>query len=218
MTNKAINDAIHRFRGVKNFRGDLDSLSAVTYFFLMDASYQIFDKRVRPLQYKHQHKQLVGRIRSAYNAFFDRFFAAFNDEQREYLIEKADEMEAALAHHIEVAKIQMMNCCIDETQEVQDRISDIWLCNRLAYEAMAHYGETWKRGGFKIRGAVYTTEDRDPNIEVVVKQTKNLSAFLFGDGAEVKDKYYVQISLAMSILTKKIAAWVVDDLKNEKEK
>lgn len=211
MTNKEINEAIHRYRGVKDFRGDLNSLSAVTYFFLMDASYQIFTKRVRPLEYKHSNKKIVSRIGAAYNRFFDRFFAAFNQDQRDYLIDKADDMESFLNHHIEVAKLQMMNYCINETQEVQSRISDIWLCNRLAYEAMGHYGLTWKKGGFEFRGAIYAKQDRDDNIETVVKQTQMLSLSLFGDSEDGKEKYYKQIQLAMQILTKKITEWVTND-------
>lgn len=214
-SNKEINNAIHRFRGVKEYNGDLNSLSAVVYFFLMDASYQVFVKKVRPLPHRHQAKKKVSEISAAYNAFFERFFAAFDLEQRDYLNDKAEEMEQALAHHIEIAKIQRMNCCIEETPEVQERISDIWLCNRLAYEAMQHYGETWKSGGFKFRGMLFTKEDRDLNIEKVVKQTKNLSQFLYGDDASVKEKYLTQINLAMSILTKKIASWVIGDYKQE---
>lgn len=218
MTNKEINEAIHSYRGVKNFRGDLNSLSAVTYFFLMDAAYQVFDKRIRPLQYKHKEKQVVGRIRAAFNDFFDRFFAAFSQDQREYLIDKADEMETYLEHHIEVARFQMTNCCIGEPADVQNRIADLWLCNRLAYEAMGHYGETWKKSGFKLRGAIYTKEDRESRMETVIQQTKDLSKSLFGEGAEVKEKYYKQIVLAMEILTKKIAEWVVNDYNNELRK
>ncbi len=215
MTNKQINESIHKYRGVKGFNGDLNSLSAVIYFFLMDASYQVFSKRVKPLKYKHEDKQTVSRISKAYNAFFDRFFAAFNQDERDYLIDKADEMEAHIEHHVEVARIQMMNCCIEESQEVQERLTDLWLCNRLTYEAMGHYGATWKRGGFKMRGALYTKEDRDPNMETVIKQTRNLSLSLYGEGGEVKEKYYNQLQLAMQILTKQIAAWVLEDYKKE---
>lgn len=215
MTNKEINNSIHKYRGVKDYNGDLNSLSAVVYFFLMDSSYQLFVKKVRPLPHRHKAKKMVSEIGAAYNAFFERFFAAFDLEQRDYLNDKAEEMELALAHHIEVAKIQRMNCCIEETPEVQDRISDIWLCNRLAYEAMRHYGETWKSGGFKFRGMLFTKEDRDKNIEKVVKLTKVLSKTLYGDEAEVKEKHLVQINLAMSILTKKITSWVIGDYKQE---
>lgn len=215
MTNKEINDAIHKFRGVKNYHGDLNSLSAVCYFFLMDSSYQLFVKKVRPIPHRHIAKKMVSDISAAYNAFFERFFAAFDLDQRDYLNDKAEEMEQALEHHIEVAKLQMMNCCIDETPEIQDQISDVWMCNRLAYEAMRHYGVTWKSGGFKFRGMLFTKEDRDKNIEKVVKLTKELSKTLYGDEAEVKEKHLAQINLAMSILTKKIASWVIGDYKQE---
>lgn len=217
MTNKEINESIHRFRGVKNYHGDLDSLSAVVYFFLMDASYQVFVKRVRPLPHRHQAKKIVSEISAAYNAFFERFFAAFDLDQRDYLNDKAEEMEQALEHHIEVAKLQMMNCCIEETPEIQERISDIWLCNRLAYEAMRHYGVTWKSRGFTLYGVLYTKEDRDRNIEKVIKLTKNLSQFLYGDDAAVKEKHIAQINLSMSILTKKVASWVTKDYAKEKK-
>ena len=215
MTNREINEALHKFRGVKEFNGDLNSLSAVIYFFLMDASYQVFSKSVRPLKYRHQDKQTINRISGAYNAFFERFFTAFSEEQRDYLIDKADEMEAFIAHHVDVAKLQMMNCCIDETPEVQERLAEIWLCNRLAYEAIAYYGAMWKRGGFKLRGTVYTKEDRDIHMEAIIKQTRNLSLSVYGEGGIVKEKYYNQLNLAMNILTKKVAEWVIEDYKKE---
>lgn len=215
MTNKQINEAIHRYRGVKGFNGNLNSLSAVTYFFLMDASYQIFDKKIRTLPFKHQDKKLIGRIRQAYNDFFDRFFAAFNQEERDYLIDKADEMEAFLEHHIEVARMQMLQYCIDEPLERQNQIADLWICNRLAYEAIKSYAKTWKKGGFKLRGAIYTKPDRNGDMETVIEQTMNLSKSLYVDEVGKKDKYLKQVCLAVSILTKKFREWVDADYQRE---
>ena len=131
--------------------------------------------------------------------------------------DKINEMEKAISHHIEVARLQMTSCCIQESPETQEKIADIWLVNRLAYEAMCHYAETWKKSGFKhigknFVGVVYTNPDRDPDI---VKLSNRLSLELFGGGADVSERNYKNICLAMSILTKKIAEWIVADFNKE---
>lgn len=217
MSNKEINEAIHRFRGVKEFNGNLNSLSAVTYFFLMDASYQVFTDKIRPIPHKQLAKKIVGGISDSYNLFFERFFAAFNADEKDYLIDKADEMEQALEHHIYIARIALMEIYNERPLPEQEQIADIWVANKLAYEGMCAYSETWKKDGFTFWGKIYTKGDRDKQMEAVVKGTFNLSKMLFGGESEiVEEKKLQRIKLAMTILTNKIREWVVGDFKKQK--
>ena len=225
MTNKEINEAINRFRGVKDVIGDMSALTAIAYFFLMDASYQVFNKSVRTQQYRHDSKRLVNSMRDAYNAFFRKFFAAFNREQTEYLIDKADAMEESIAHNVEIARIAMMECCNGEPLDVQVKISNIWLCNRLAREAQDFHINSWRGAGFILRGktesgvryngGLFTKGMIDINIDAVARRSAELSLTLFGDGDDPSEKHHKRIQQAVSALTRKIYEWINNEYKSE---
>ena len=225
MTNREINEAINRFRGVKEVIGEMNALTAIAYFFLMDASYQVFNESVRTQPYRHDAKRIVNSMRDAYNAFFRKFFAAFNREQTDYLIDKADAMEESIAHNVEIARIAMMECCNEEPLDVQSKISNIWLCNRLAREAQDFHINSWKGSGFILRGktksgvryngGLFTKGIIDPNIDAVAKRSAELSLTLFGDGDNPAEKHRKRIQQAVSALTRKIYEWINNEYKSE---
>ena len=82
MTNQEINLTYNRFRGVKSFQGDINVLTSILPYFLMDASYDNFNKHVRTMPLKHEEKKLVKRMGACYDSFFTRFLAPFSLDQR----------------------------------------------------------------------------------------------------------------------------------------
>ena len=110
MTNQEINNALLRRRGYTQYRGNKDNLSPLMYFFLLDASFQVFDKDVSKQACSGMQSKHMGRMKEAYHLFFKDFFAAFSPDQIDYLLEKADAYEAYIQHHVDIAEIAMQEC------------------------------------------------------------------------------------------------------------
>lgn len=217
MTNKQINEIINKYRGVTTFIGDASALTAVVYYFLLDASYQVFCKRIRNLPVKREAKKLVSGMQAAYDSFFRRFHAPFTVDQQGFLLEKCDEMQEVIAHNADIARYAMMDCCGDEPIEKQEKIADLWLCNRYASEAHGFYKRVWKKSGFKFYGVIYTKDDADPDICKILRNTVDLAELLYGGGEWVSEKHQEKLQKCVDALTNKIAQWVSNDFKNERE-
>lgn len=218
ITNEDINLTFNRFRGVQSFQGDINVLTAMTHYFLMDASYDNFNKHVRTLPLRHEEKMVASKISRAYDSFFTRFLTPFSLEQREYLGDKSDELRAFIANDVDRARFAMMDCCDDETTDVQIKIADLWLSNRFASEAQSFYQRTWKKDGFKLRGILFTKADTDRDIDAVLKHSITLTEMLYGGGEDVTPKHYEKFQACLAALTRKICAWINEDYKQEMEK
>lgn len=216
MTNAEINTTINKFRGVTTFIGDNNAITACVYFMLFDASYQVFCKKIRTLPLRHQNKKIVGDMQRAYDSFFHRFFLPFSDDQRDFLLEKCDELQEVIAHNAALARYAMMDCCSDEPLERQEKIADLWLCNRFASEALGFYKRVWKKSGFKFWGVIYTKDDADPDICKVLRRSIDLVESLYGGGEWVNEKHQAKLQTCVSALTHCIARWVSNDFKQEK--
>lgn len=226
MSNKEINLAINKFRGVKNFTGSYDTLSSLADYFLLDASYDIFCKRIRTLPLKGHEQKLVKTINEKYNHFFKKTNAAFNPDELDYLLSKADEMQSYIAPHVEIARIALMECVNDEPLEMQGKMADLWQCIMLAKEASEYHIRTWKTRGFKqnfkagnriVRGVVHTMGEIDKDIDGVLKWCYDLAVRIFPEG-EVTQKHLERLHLSESVLSKKIYQWLENDLIKENDK
>ncbi len=110
MTNQEINNALLRQRGYTQFKGNKDNVSALMYFFLMDASLHIFSRDVAKQPCSGMQSRLMGRMREGYHLFFKNFFTAFSPDQIDYLLAKADAYEEFIQHHVDIAEIAMQEC------------------------------------------------------------------------------------------------------------
>lgn len=215
MTNAEINQTYNRFRGVKSVTGDMNVLTSLTHFFLMDESYDNFRHHIKTLPLKHDAKVIVKKMSAIYDSFFTRFLAPFTLEQREYLGDKSDALREYIKNDVERARIAMMDCCDEETVEIQTKIADLWLCNRFASEAQSFYQRTWKKAGFMMRGVLYTKPDTDKDIDGILKYTIALADKLYGDGESVSEKHYEKFQRCVAALTRKICDWISEDYKEE---
>ena len=78
-------------------------------FFLADSAYLIYDEQIKPLGLKRELKLHAKRFIEAYNRFTKDFFAAFDDEQKDYVIEKMDTLYLLIAYDIEVFRMSIIN-------------------------------------------------------------------------------------------------------------
>lgn len=214
-TNEEINSVYNAFRGVKGYAGDTNVLTALTHYFLLDASYDNFRKHVKTLPLKHENKRIVKKMGELYDTFFTKFFAPFSLDQRIYLGDKSDELREHIANDVERARLAMMDCCSEETIENQTGIANIWLCNRFASEAQTFYQRTWKKDGFKMRGILFTKPDTDKDIDAILKYSIQLTEMLYGGGEDVTPKHYEKFQACVAAMTRKICEFLSNDYKQE---
>ena len=215
ITNYEINKTYNRFRGVRECVGDMNVLTSLTAFFLMDASYDNFRKKVKTLPLKHQAKQIASKISRTYDSFFTRFFAPFSLDQRIYLGDKSDALREYIANDVELARLAMMDCHNQEDYDTQKTLADIWLCNRFASEAQEFYERTWKKKGFKFHGILFTQPEIDKDIDGVVKYTLDLAEYLFRDVKDITEKHQRRFQACVDALTRKICEFLMMDYNNE---
>ena len=207
MTNKEINDALLAKRGYRQYEGNKDNLSPLMYFFLMDASKQVFDKSVSKQKVAGPQKALMNRMKEGYHLFFKDFFSAFNQEQTEFLLDKVDAFEEYISHHLFIAEIAVQECDNARPMDEQKEISQTWLCNILAADAQDFHGECWKTGK---RQPLY-----DRYIDQVLKASKEYSRLRFGEGPILTEKQFKRVQAAVQVVAKKVCAWIYSDYQNE---
>ena len=217
MTNREINETINKYRGVQGYSGEINSLTAITHFFLMDASYDMYNKYIRTLPLKHEEKNISSAMLRCFNQYFHNFFAPFNQDQRDYILDKCDDMLEYIKNSVELARIAMMDCCEGDPVDAQIKEANIWLCNRFASEAQEFYKRTWKKAGFRMYGALYTKSDVDKNIDGILKYTIALSSRIFDNNSDVSDKHYDRFKKCVAAMTHSVCEWINEDFKREKK-
>lgn len=215
MSNQEINSTYNKFRGVHGTVGDMNVLTGMTHYFMMDASYDIFTSRIRTLPLRQEPKRIAKRMGEIYDNFFTCFLAPFSLDQRIYLGDKSDALREHIKNDVERARLAMMDCCEENDIDTQTTIANIWLCNRFASEARDFYQRVWKKNGFKLRGALYAKPDSDKDIDGILKYTILLTETLYGEGEDVSEKHFAKFQSCVSALTRKIADFLNKDYYDE---
>lgn len=210
MTNQDINNALLRKRRYLQYKGNKDNITALMYFFLMDASQQIFAKDVSKQNCSGMQARLMGRMRDGYHLFFKNFFSAFSAEQTDYILEKADAYESFIQHHVDIAEIAIQECYNSKPIEQQRELSRCWLCNFLAADAQDFHGECWRTG--------HGQPLFDPYIDRVLKASKEYTRLRFGEGPVLTDKQFKRVQLSVRIIAKKTCEWLYQDYLSQIDK
>ena len=207
-TNVEINNAILKKRGYKQYIGNKLNLSPLMFFFLMDASFQAFSD-VSKQSCCGPQKVQMRRMKEGYHLFFKNFFSAFTQAQVDFLLDKVDDFEEHIRHHLDIAEIAMQECDNAKPIEFQREVSRIWLCNLLAADAQDFHGECWRTG----RNQPWF----DPYIDRVLKASKEYSRLRFGDGPTLTEKQFNRVQASVKVIAKKTCDWIYSDYLNETE-
>lgn len=207
ITNREINEALLKRRGYKQYQGNKDNLSPLMYFFLMDASMQIFDSDVSKQECRGPQKALMTRMKDGYHFFFKDFFSAFNQDQTDYIIDKLDDYETYIKHHLHIAEIAIQECDNSKPFEFQKEMSRTWLCHLLAADAQDFHGECWLTGQRKPLYNRY--------IDQVLKANKEYARSRFGEGPLINEKQFKRVQDSVKIIAHKTCEWLVEDYKKE---
>jgi len=207
MRNSEIVNALLARRGYTQYEGNKDNLSSLMFFFLMDASFQIFDKDVAHQACGGRLKPLMRKMKDGYHLFFKDFYTAFNPDQIDFLHEKLDEYEKLLAPHFEIAKIAVQECANARPLDEQREMSSVWICNLLAADAQDFHGECWRTGGNQPLRNAY--------IDRVIKASKDYSRARFGEGPTITEKKFNRVQSSVKVIANKTVGWLLGDYYKE---
>ena len=140
MTNAEMLDAFLRPRGMYMEGGC--NLRILLPFFIMDAVYAIYNRRIRPLDldpngYPAERRE---RWRIAYNRFNKKFFDSFDEDQQDAIMDKMDRFEEYIANDLMVmqASVWRVLCKVqpDRDSEMQNVAADCFLAEMLSCAAL----------------------------------------------------------------------------------
>ena len=112
-------------------------------FFLADSAYLIYDEQIKPLGFKRELKLYAKRFIEAYNTFTKDFFAAFDEEQKDYVVEKMDTLYEILAYDIEVFRMAIINHMSSFPVEVRQALASLSALMHLVQCAWIAYNHTF---------------------------------------------------------------------------
>lgn len=207
MSNEDIVNAMLKRKGYVQYAGNKDNLSAIIHFFLMDASYQTFMRRKWDCQGKE--KRILKDWSEGYRLFFVDFKSAYTQDQYNGILDKVDDFEASLAHHLNIAEIALQEAGNDEPLEIQKEVSCCWMANLLANDARDFYGEVWKTGLNHPMHNRYIDQVCRASKEYGKRHDKTLY---------LSDRQIKRIEDSVHVIANKICEWVFKDYENEKAK
>ena len=146
ITNQEIVDRYLAYRGKRRTQsGKMDNTLPLMPFFIMDVVYQIYDKDIKDIECKHQMKRYRTQWVDNYNKFNHEFFRAFNDDQRDYIIDLMDEFAAYIHNTVVMMKSAVVNSFTQETEfEDKKNLASILTCNVLCQAAQHLYGDMYR--------------------------------------------------------------------------
>ncbi len=207
MSNNEIVDGILNRMGYTQYAGNKDNLSACMHFFLLDASYQAF----RSVKWKAEgkEKKWLDKWAEGYRLFFADFRAAYTPDQYGAILDKVDDFEEYISHHLFIAEIAVQEAANDEEWELQKEHSRCWLANLLANDAKDFFGEVWKTARHQPLQNRYINQICQASKEYGRRYDRTLYL------TENKIK---RIEDSVRVIANKICLWVVEDYEKEKEK
>ena len=203
-TNRAINEGILKRLGFVQYKGNLDNLSAIMHFFLMDASYQTFLSVDWPAEGKY--KVFLDEWHKGYIHFFADFKAAYTKDQYSDILDKVDDFEEYLKHHLFIAEVAVQEAGNDEEMRIQIENSRCWLANLLANDAKDFYGEVWKTGLHQPMQNRYINKVCYASKEYGRRYDRTLM---------LSQRQIDRIQDSVQVIANKICEWVVNDYKRE---
>lgn len=112
-----------------------DDLAAILPFLILDIFYDYYRKGVALREYRQEKKQLKQRMAAAYNSLNGRFFAAFNDDERDEVIDIMDSLEDYVANDVTIAETSVWN--VFKNYPETDYLVSLYMCNMMAKAAQA---------------------------------------------------------------------------------
>lgn len=223
ITNQEIVDTYLKYRGKRRTStGKIDNTLPLMPFFIMDVVYQIYNKDIKNIECKHQMKRYRTQWVDNYNKFNHEFFRAFNNEQRDYIIDLMDEFAEYIHNTIVMMKSAVVNSFTQETEfEDKRNLAALLTCNVLCQTAQHLYGDmyrtwsslnnynvgeqhtTYKYACVDMHGMRYMKKETNQHITGVQQATYKLACW-YPAGKEVDLTASDKVMDMINVLCKKI--------------
>lgn len=108
-------------------------------FLLMDAAYQIYLTDIKPIPCKTEMKRTKNQLANSYNAYWKRFFVAFNRDDVDAIVDMMDEYATFISTQIMQLKVAAMNVIVKYIPDFsrQQTLSACFVSSTLAHCANA---------------------------------------------------------------------------------
>lgn len=144
--NKQLVDAYLHRHGLRRTKGEDESFAPLLPFLMLDAMLNLYEKDIKKIPCSQMMRHQRNLWTNNYSLFNRDFFSCFNQEQKDAIIDKMDEYESYLEHHIFIAKIQIMECINFLPMDKQNGVASCLLCNILAQSAQIVWRDIYKNG------------------------------------------------------------------------
>ena len=148
---------------------DAQDESILAPFILADSAYLIYEEYIKPLGLKHQFKHHQNNFMRCYRALNKDFFAAFNAEETEYVIDKMDTLHDGIRNDIEILRISVINNLREFPTEVRINISSFATLVHLSQCARILFGEL-----FKVKSYTGIEPMKNKHLDGMVSYSANL--------------------------------------------
>ncbi len=113
-------------------------------YILADSFYCAYEDYVKPLKLKHDLKMHAKQMIACYREFNKQFFAAFDDEEKDYIVDKMDAYQQGLANNIEMLRLSVMKNLMEFPSEVRTAVAGLTVCVHLAQSTRILYENIYK--------------------------------------------------------------------------
>ena len=214
LRNADICNAILKHYGLRQYSGNMDNLSSLMHYFLMDAAYTMW-QGTRDMECKRMAKKRRNEVGATFDKFFREFRTAFSDEEAEFLLDKVDDFEKTIEHDLFLCRIAIMEVFNDYPLSEQSDIASVWCTNYLAYEAQGFHKTCYRTRPSKFFRM--GNEAVHPDIQDIICATKDLAVEKWGLDGTMSEKKAKRVADSIRALVNKIANWCLMDYKKEIE-
>lgn len=173
-------------------------------FFMLDAMYQILKRDLWPVESRHEAKRERTLWLNSYNALNRDFFSAFNDDQRDYIIDLMDSFEEHINNDVLITQVAVMNQLGEYKLSFEDQkiVSSAMLCHILAQTAKITWNAIYKTKHCGLRANAY--------LDSILKHSSRWMNLYFSSksDAHINPNDNQQICTAVDILCKKMVNFI----------
>ena len=195
--------------GFKLVQGE--SLMPLMSFLQMDVMFSIFNKEIRPLDFKHEMNQIRNRWIHEYGLFDRTFFQPFTIDERDEILDKMDSFEQYIWNDVTIMRIQIMRL-IDEIDTDKSNVcASLILCNVFCQMAGIYWKNVFLNG--KGKGKL---NDQIVLCERWSSKLINLYHSKYSD-RHINPNDDKQVVLACQAICNRIAQWLERDKEEDKK-
>lgn len=190
--------------GKRKLGGREEDFSPLLPFLMLDIQYTLYQREIRPLKCRFELKHWKNVWIESYTAFNERFFGAYDKEEKGELIDKMDDFETFINNDLLIAQCAIMDCFVGEDFETQKILSTCMLCDILAQSAQVVWKKVYKDD--RLRGETSTEID---SIRFASRQFMN--AYPHDDTYFINCNTNKKVRATVDTLCRKMVRWLYQD-------